>query len=40
MTKHEMVLDKAAKSIFTHLSYMRDFQAEQTRIMKQAYRIQ
>ena len=39
LTRHEEVLDKGAKAIFTHLSYMRDFQAEQNRIMKQAYKL-
>jgi hypothetical protein len=31
-----MVLDKGAKEIFVYLSYMRDYNAEQARIMKQA----
>jgi hypothetical protein len=39
LTKHDLVLDKAASSVFTHLSYMRDFNAEQARIMKQAYKL-
>jgi hypothetical protein len=34
-----MILDKPARSIFTHLSYLRDFNAEQNRIMKQAYKM-
>jgi len=38
VTKHESVLDMPAASIFTHLSYMRDFQSEQARIIKQSYR--
>ena len=38
ITKHEAVLDMEATAIFTHLSYMRDFQAEQARVIKQSYR--
>ncbi len=36
ITNHEKVLDKGAREIFTYLSYMRDYNAEQARIMKQA----
>jgi hypothetical protein len=35
ITKHEAVLAQPITAIFTHLSYMRDFNSEQIRIMKQ-----
>lgn len=39
LTKHEIVLDKAASAVFTHLSYIRDYNAEQARIIKQSYKL-
>lgn len=38
ITKHEAVLDIEAAAVFTHLSYIRDFQAEEARVIKQNYR--
>ena len=36
ITKFDLVLDRAVQEVFTHLSYMRDYAAEERRLMKQA----
>jgi hypothetical protein len=38
ITKFDMVLDRAVKEVFTHLSYMRDYAQEERRLMNQAMR--